>query len=872
MKPLRTLLILLPVLLLAPALTGCIFSGGVTCQGPACRPTVPAPAGNAEAYGVVVINLEVEKDDTSGEQFVFDPDPVPGTSYEVTTSPENGNLLLPAGLDLLRGALHLIQATYVPDQGFIGLDFFSFSINRPDGSGFDVSGYVDVRACMRLPFKREEKNLHVAAMSGFPRGTTTVHVSNTPEDLNIALSSQHPRDWVFEVEPGATIESVVIHYDPHFGAGTVTGISPAKVSYIQGEAFEYEWQSDVSANFFSFFIEEIRDHFNANEEAFQGCDNPSRITVPFTPESLTVSCGDQSSHYTLKDQDCNFRCGSAGTDPAFSVLGTDVTNPENFHSSNITLSNGNLTAEESDGKAVSYARAAETRSCGRYYWEVTVVDEGGGASIGMARAATSNWDDIVAGVVDPLNPLPPDCKQGMQASSLVDFAVETGDVIGVAADLETGRVFYRKNGAWLFGADPTTGFGGKPLDLAFYEPVSPAVCATDGARLTLNFGQSDFEGVVPDGYQPALDPPDETLLTGPPPVPPDPPSPLEDPPFCFRPDQVQGVDGNLHIVSIAFTPSPTFGPMTVHVNDTGGPMSLILASEIHIPWELIVDPQADLVSVRVVAPGDAPAEVDGVPPEIITEVEGSSPEFWEPGNDNLFFGLWINFFRSALLLDETTFQACSVATEATVPPTPASLVSFCNGSSSYNFADQACPACAETADTGATLDPGRRSELAKVTNDGLTLAVDGTVGSAQRALSGSSHACGGKYYFEVNVDTYTSGGNTGVGFSFRNIDLNQGNGLLRIFGTDPQTLWPAAAPGDTLMVAIDFDNNVAYFGRDGTWLVGDPVAQTDGVSLGLYTYDPLHVGITVQPGDQLTLNFGTGGFAFGPPALFSGGY
>lgn len=173
-------------------------------------------------------------------------------------------------------------------------------------------------------------------------------------------------------------------------------------------------------------------------------------------------------------------------------------------STNITLSNGNLTALGNAGYA--NVRSYYGNSSGKWYWEVKVTDipvSNIAYSIGFGTAAadldsfvpTGSLSYYYSGVL---------YDQGSLGGGGGAYGDSYGlnDIIGVALDLDNGKCWFSKNGVWQKSGDPTdpndanAAFSG--LSNTFYSMLF--LFGTDTHEGTANFGPTTFSGTVPDGY------------------------------------------------------------------------------------------------------------------------------------------------------------------------------------------------------------------------------------------------------------------------------------------------------------------------------------------------------------------------------------
>ncbi|MBA7630057.1 hypothetical protein ES703_37565 [subsurface metagenome] len=176
-------------------------------------------------------------------------------------------------------------------------------------------------------------------------------------------------------------------------------------------------------------------------------------------------------------------------------------NPDD-KSANITLSNGNLTAQ---AIAVGWKSVRSTlgKSSGKWYWEVTIdvlitanmvgimTADGnlnsyaGSDAYGYSYSGQGGWK----------------WHNGVNTAYGDSYAAT--DVISVALDLDNGKIWWAKNGTWQAGGDPGAGTGEAYSGLSgtFHAGCSPY---TNGNKMTANFGASAFSYSVPSGFNPGL--------------------------------------------------------------------------------------------------------------------------------------------------------------------------------------------------------------------------------------------------------------------------------------------------------------------------------------------------------------------------------
>lgn len=199
----------------------------------------------------------------------------------------------------------------------------------------------------------------------------------------------------------------------------------------------------------------------------------------------------------------------------------------------VSLTNGSLTATHSTTNSFSGAQTASEQRTGRYYWEVTVgATHGGNDSAGLNITTLSSGTGLPKGDFQRMA----NGGSGTSTCYLIDGSiwsntantgktigpVVAGDVIGIAVDLtaqsttQGGLCWFRKrhagitsnwNGAVLpSDADPATGVGGLAMQgFGWTETWAPAVGfsgngSSVGDQMTANFGATPVVMPRPTGF------------------------------------------------------------------------------------------------------------------------------------------------------------------------------------------------------------------------------------------------------------------------------------------------------------------------------------------------------------------------------------
>lgn len=179
-------------------------------------------------------------------------------------------------------------------------------------------------------------------------------------------------------------------------------------------------------------------------------------------------------------------------------MGGTTLNPNDRHE-NIVLLDGNLTATGTIGSANDSVRATTAHAEGVWYFEATLDRaENGYNAVGVADS--EEWLDVSAGSTS--NGCGYDSGGGILCYATGVFATAepyySGDVIGVAVDLDQRVVYFQRNGAWVGGASPEQG-NGFPYGAG---AMLPMITLSDDDQTTTNFGALPFLLPVPAGYAP----------------------------------------------------------------------------------------------------------------------------------------------------------------------------------------------------------------------------------------------------------------------------------------------------------------------------------------------------------------------------------
>lgn len=171
----------------------------------------------------------------------------------------------------------------------------------------------------------------------------------------------------------------------------------------------------------------------------------------------------------------------------------------------ISLTNGNLTTTTTSGTGWVIVRSTVSVSSGKWYWEYH--NDSGAVYFGMEGIATSaanlasyggsdayGWSYYAAG----------GNKVNNASFTAYGATYIAGDTIGVALDMDNGKIYFSKNGTWQNSGDPVagTGYAFSGLSGSMFATVSHN--GTYVTAVTANFGSSAFTYSPPTGYNSGL--------------------------------------------------------------------------------------------------------------------------------------------------------------------------------------------------------------------------------------------------------------------------------------------------------------------------------------------------------------------------------
>ena len=243
--------------------------------------------------------------------------------------------------------------------------------------------------------------------------------------------------------------------------------------------------------------------------AFGETDATTGIWKPKTAPSVTYG----TNGFFLKFENS----GSMGTDSSpngnnFTVNGNltqTVDTPSNVFATLNALDNYYAGATLSNGntKSVTGTNSAQVLSTlgvskGKWYWEVKATNlPSAYGTIGICPTSPTSTSNFISSRANEYMYYSSGAFYYNGGSTGTYASYATGDIIGVAMDLDNNRLFFSKNGTWQNSADPTTSTGAYTItapastDTGLYFPAV-GYWDTGSGTFECNFGNGYF-GTTP---------------------------------------------------------------------------------------------------------------------------------------------------------------------------------------------------------------------------------------------------------------------------------------------------------------------------------------------------------------------------------------
>ena len=282
----------------------------------------------------------------------------------------------------------------------------------------------------------------------------------------------------------------------------------ADIYFIDGQALTPSSFTETDATTGQLVEKAYTGSYGTNGFHLDFADNASTTTIGYdaagsndwTANNLSVTAG--AGNDSLVDVPTN----GAQTDTGVGgeVRGNYCTLNPNYSFSTHALSNGNLEVSRASGAGFRPVRSTIGASTGKWYFEFTSTTANQFAYAGiMDQQDPFNFVDGNVGIGD--SAISYGCyfysgnKRNNNSETSYGSAFASGDVMGVAVDLDNGKIWFSKNGTWFASGDPVAGTN------AAYTGLSgtkiPAVSAYDTNKIICNFGQRSWAYAAPSGFK-----------------------------------------------------------------------------------------------------------------------------------------------------------------------------------------------------------------------------------------------------------------------------------------------------------------------------------------------------------------------------------
>ena len=247
------------------------------------------------------------------------------------------------------------------------------------------------------------------------------------------------------------------------------------------------------------------DGYAYDASTFGESDSVSGIWKPKTAPSVTYG----TNGFFLKFENS----GAMGTDSSgnsnnFTVSGTltqnvdtpsnnfATINPLNIVATGLTIANGNLSITGNTGDAWRSLGSSFGVSSGKYYYECKIKSFNTGLHLGIIDYTQLPQTNAYAYQYSRAYMYKDDGnKANNNSSTSYGNSFTTNDIIGVALDLDHGKIYFSKNGTYQNSGDPTTGSTGtgSAFDITSGYDYTPVFSTNNTAdQIEYNFGGGYF--------------------------------------------------------------------------------------------------------------------------------------------------------------------------------------------------------------------------------------------------------------------------------------------------------------------------------------------------------------------------------------------
>ena len=226
--------------------------------------------------------------------------------------------------------------------------------------------------------------------------------------------------------------------------------------------------------------------------------------------SPTLTYGNNGFFILKNDNVINDQSGNANNFTLSSgTLTKTEDNPSNvfatlntlyFASADTTFANGNNTVNyNTDSSRSAFGTLGMTS--GKYYFEVKIVsDSNNKGAYGICDTLYNNLNAVGAFIDSSSGYGYFANGQSYNGGTGTSFgaAITTGDIVGVALDMDNLKLYFSKNGTWQNSGDPTSGASGTgaAYTVTADRTYLPAIRVRNGTKGAFNFGNGSFEATA----------------------------------------------------------------------------------------------------------------------------------------------------------------------------------------------------------------------------------------------------------------------------------------------------------------------------------------------------------------------------------------
>jgi len=272
-----------------------------------------------------------------------------------------------------------------------------------------------------------------------------------------------------------------------------------EVNFIDGQALDASSFGEYNEDTGVWQPKRYAGSYGTNGFYLDFSDNTSTTTLGYdysgngnnwTPNSISLTSG--VTYDSMTDTPTPYANG--GNYAVLNPLGVDTP-------SGATL-NGNLTLSNSASNQKRATIPVVSTDTNKYYWEVTVNGTATsnfpipGMYVVGAGTYWPGYDGNSIGLYQGGSLV----YNGSTVATLTSFA--NGDVISIAFDPSTGKIWFAKNGTWMASGDPATGTSPNYTLPTGVDRVAGGYTGSGYGTLEFNFGQRPFAYTPPSGFKP----------------------------------------------------------------------------------------------------------------------------------------------------------------------------------------------------------------------------------------------------------------------------------------------------------------------------------------------------------------------------------